>query len=223
VLTRTVQALVAAAVAALNIGSTTAGAASSCAPRHAPVKLRNSELVVYREPRGLSVCSNRTGAHIAIDDPAGDLQAFPSIAANGRFVAWAVNVGSDTEVDTLVQVIDARKITGPDSADAVVHNNFADFASDAELSVKVGRIVLDAKGNAAWTTCPTSDPSSTRASLKPNCLRPGSLDRIWKFVGARVKPIRVAASRTLDPQSLRLDDNSLSWVDRGRTHRARLR
>jgi hypothetical protein len=212
-------------LALLGAAPASTAAAPRCAPGDAKMEMETAEVQVYRDPGeddSLLACSIKSGKTHLIDDPTGDIHAFPSVVVRGRFVAWAINVPSDTDISTLVQVADAEKFGGSDPSGALIHNSYGNYAS-SELSSKVGRIVLGREGDVAWTSCPSTDTSSPVATPKPNCVRAGALDRVWKLTGARRRPQSLARGRQLDPRSLRLSGNTLAWTNRGRRQRASLR
>jgi hypothetical protein len=213
-------------IASLGWPALTAGAsAPSCAPRGAKIKTTTNEVQIYRDRAqdyALFACSRRTSKQYLLDDPLGDIHAFPSVAARGHYVAWAVNVPSDTEITTTVNVADERKFGKEDPAEAVVRNDAAQYTAD-ETSAKVGRVVVSDRGEVAWTTCPATDPSSAIASPKPNCVRPGALDRVFKLTAKTRHPKLLAKGRRIDPRSLRLSGNTLTWTNAGRGQRAPLR
>jgi hypothetical protein len=222
---RAVATLIAALVAALLPAANPSTASeSSCAPRDAKVLVASADVQVFRDrakDNALFACTTRTSKSYLLDDPTADVHAFPSVAVRGRYVAWAVNVPSDTDITTTVNVADGNKFGAADPAAAIVRNDAANYGS-RESSAKVGRIVLGRRGDVAWTTCPTTDPSSPTATPKPNCLRPGARDRVWKLVGDSRRPRALATGRRLDPQSLRLSGNTLTWINAGRRERTRL-
>jgi hypothetical protein len=209
-------------LAALLLAAPPAGAATrSCAPANAHLKAATTELVVYRDPakhNALRACSVKTRETIELDDPDDDSRAFRRVVVRGRFVAWAVNNSTDGDVSTYVRVSDARKFDSTDDEPSIVHFAYADLSRHGyDASASVGRIVLAGNGNVAWTSCPPTDKRSTRPRLKPNCLRPGALDRVYRLAGKeRVLPTLVGKGREIHPGSLRLSGNTLSWIERGR-------
>jgi hypothetical protein len=221
---RKVAAILAVTVVAAVGAHASTEAAAHCAPGDAKLKLRTAEVQVYRDPSDdnvLYACSNRSSERYALDDPLGDVRAFPDIAVRGHYVAWAVNVPSDTAITTLITVVDERKF-GLDDPAPVVRGDAAQYTAD-ESSANVGRVVVSDRGEVAWTTCPATDPSSSIASPKPNCTGPGALDRVLKLTARTRHPKLLAKGRRLDPRSLRLSGNTLTWTNAGRRQRAPLR
>jgi hypothetical protein len=208
----------------------TAGAsAPSCAPSGAKVKKTTSDVQIYRDPaqdNALFVCNRRDSKSYLLDNPPADMHAFPTVAVRGNFVAWAFNAPSEIELGgefaTTLAVVDRRKFGAEDPAGALIRNVGGNPDSDEFVAVAVARVVVSSRGDIAWTECPATNPSSPAESLKDNCRRAGALDKVWKLT-ASGRPRRLDKGRRIDPTSLRLTGNSLSWTNSGRRHRAALR
>jgi hypothetical protein len=192
---------------------------TGCAPRGARIIARTPKVEVYgarSSPQRLA-CSTATGEVFPLDNPSGNVYAFPSVAARGDLVAYAVNEPSDTDIVTTIRVASADRFESPDTREVLTRFEFA----GATTETKVGRVVLSRRGGVAWTTCPAS-PSSVRATLHPTCLRAGARVRVWRWLAGERRPRAIARGNAIDPQSLRLSGSRLSWTERGRRRSAPL-
>jgi hypothetical protein len=194
--------------------SPAATAAARCAPVGEKVRTQTSALDVYRarqEDNRLYACNRETRERYLMDDPPADVYAFPSIAARGKLLAFAVNRATEGDIETTIRLADASRFGSSDPMEALVRYEFA----DVEVESRVGQIVLSRGGGLAWTTCP-AQPSSAQATLRPNCRAPGGRDRVWRWPQGERRPRSIARGRGIAPQSLRLSGTRLSWLEGGR-------
>jgi len=84
----------------------------------------------------------------------------------------------------------------------------------------VGSLRVTAAGALAWIECSTAGPGFGGPS--PDCVRPGLMDTVELAVPPAVTPRQLDAGRQIDPRSLRLRGNTLSWIHSGRRRSVRL-
>lgn len=83
--------------------------------------------------------------------------------------------------------------------------------------VKVGSLRFRPNGSLAWIACSENQPQVFAASRQPNCVRPGR-GRTWvmrKIVGSGKAEV-LDTGRHIDPSSLRLSGQRLTWREAGR-------
>jgi hypothetical protein len=166
--------------------------------------------------RYIGGCAYSQNEIVSLDNPRSARYAFsrPAMHLRGAVMAGAVNDCSDVEssCETLIQltdlaavqtelVVNARPPRGPDL-------------------VKVGSLRLTANGGVAWITCPDgpADDGYAEALRGPSCTRPGFRDSVLA-VRRDERPARgrtfavtvLAHSSTIDPSSLRVRGNVVSW------------
>jgi hypothetical protein len=194
-----------------------AAQSSACSPAGARTVIANSEVRVLRYSKedpsfaGATVsCALKTGNVIELDDPVeGDLVfSRPAIALAGHMVAYGANVNTDDGLSTYVRVVDATQSISS--------------LREMETELKVGSVVVRESGSVAWISCRVDFDDTPPASRGPECVRPGSLDRVYT-AKPQGRPHVIARGRDIDPDSLRLHGTRLSWRARGRTRTASLR
>jgi hypothetical protein len=90
---------------------------------------------------------------------------------------------------------------------------------------KVGSLRHRRNGAIAWIACPetTTTESSLRARRGPNCVRAGSFDRVYELDSGTRKRRVLDRGHDIDPSSLRLSGQTLSWRAGRHTRHATLR
>jgi hypothetical protein len=207
------------AIAAGGGGVRAAEDSPACSPANARTVVENASVRVLRYSKhdpsyggGAVSCELATGNTIELDDPLeGDIMfSRPAIAVAGSTVAYGASVNNaDGESSTYVRVINAR-----DSYSS---------AREFETQLKVGSVVARERGAVAWISCEVRFDDSPPASRSPECTRTGAaIDRVYRASGGG-RPRLLDKGRNIDPESLKLTGDRLTWRAGGRTRAARLR
>jgi hypothetical protein len=162
-------------------------------------------------------CSKRDGRRLRLDDPSADDTAFPAVAVNRWWVAYA-HTRVDTTVDidavyTTVDLLDSRNFDRGYDASFV-----RSVRADREDPAKVGSIAVSATGGLAWIACPTAEAF---ARPEPSCVRSGSSDRVWRWQHPRRRRL-LDEGRRIDPSSLRRSGTRIRWLNGDERKKAKL-
>jgi hypothetical protein len=231
----TIAALVGVAatnVAGVGGGGGAAAADPPCSRADSTTLLTNSVARVYRVPerstRSFRVigCAFATDYEVALDQ-ATETYAYlpPAISLDGSVIGYGLLVCPD-EGDCQTRVY----------AEDLANNGLPVYGNDAGApangrarprAVKIGSLRLKRNGSRAWIACPErSDPEfgpgPEPASRRPNCVKAGSLDRVYKLEAPSDRPELLDKGRDIDPSSLRRKGSTISWVAGGKRRRATL-
>ncbi len=207
------------ALAFAGVDSSPAGESPGCGPAGARTYAENGYVRVYRRNarKPMYACSKRTGARVQLDAPSSDDTAFPTVAVHRWWVVYAhTQVDTTVDVDavyTRVELLDGRSFERGYDASLV-----RSVSADRQDPAKVGSIVVNAKGSFAWISCRSDE---ARARPEPECVRPGSFDRVWRRDATHVKRL-LDQGRRIDPKSLRLRGTRIRWLDGGEWQKAKL-
>jgi hypothetical protein len=216
-----------AVFAAANTASARLSASShACRPARTTTLLENRSARVYRyrEDDSIAACAFKQGGEEPLDDPIDQRQAFPppSLALAGPVVGWAVE-DCFSDCYTAIVVMDLRYVNRTDAPPG--SHRYANAGIDRR-DVKVGSLRLRRNGGVAWITCPGhpfNDNGILVATQRPNCVHKGSLDRVVKLdSGSRRRKV-LDRSRKIDPGSLRIKGDRISWLHGDDRRHARLR
>ena len=219
------------AVAALGLpaaveGNRQADACDEHAPLGAQLRLENGVMKVYEvlfvhERRDYYFCFRRSGEVDQLNDSAeGDyVYRPPRMRIAGYLIAFVGDAWGDAEeesqVGTDVVVSDLRRQeTGKGTRSA---------RAGTDPYARVGSVVLRANGAFAWISCPNSNPNRFIASPRPDCVKPGRVNSVYRVRSRRTRRELLARGRGIDPGSLRLSGSRIAWKRNGKTRRARLR
>jgi len=197
--------------------------------RHALLQDTSAVVVWIREfeeepelPLTLSTCRRRDGEIGSLDSPIDRTTAFPppAITLVGGKVAYALQIGptnapDDPGRDEYVTVIMIRDIQT--NGDRYV------FRVGPARLMKIGSLVLSARGSVAWIACPEPHREPERARFGPTCDRRGALDYVYVQRAGESRPRRVGAGRKIDPNSLKRMGDAITWREGRGWKRARFR
>jgi hypothetical protein len=217
----TVASLVAAAAAGAFVvaPSGTRAASGGCNPSGSKTILADRSARIYSlrdgDPaRGFALwgCAYSAGKQITLDAP-DQIYAFlpPALHLNRSVVGFGFDL-CDGDCRTTVTAVDLT--TGADINAG---------PASASTRVKIGSLRVRSNGSVAWIACPEHQRRDLTASRRPNCVRAGSLDSVYRRrVGSRTREL-LDRGRAIDPSSLSLTGTTLSWLHNGRKHTAPLR
>ena len=212
-------------------GGVRAAAEEPCSREGSTTLLVNSVARVYRVPerstRSFRVigCAFAAGYEIAIDQGTETYAYLPPGMSLDRTV---VGIGllicrEDGDCETRMYAYDLANNGLPVGSQIGTPG----FGRLGRPAVKVGSLRVRRNGSMAWIACPErSDPElgpgPEPASRRPNCVKPGSLDRVYKVEAPSAKPRLLDKGRDIDPSSLRRKGSIISWVAGGKRRRATL-
>ena len=212
----------AAALAALILAATgEAGTRyASCGPADAKTIVANEQIRVYKvitprdNPDGdVVACLQGSDVSDTLESPRGTYYTFrpPALQLRGTVIGMATDYcDEEPSCETLVTVLDLSRASEPSG---VLNSS----SGTPRRLVKVGSLRFRPNGSIAWIACSENDPQVFSASRQPNCVRPGR-DRIWvmrKSVGSAKAEV-LDTGRGIDPSSLRLAGQRLTWIKAGR-------
>lgn len=196
------------------------GSAGDCGPARALTLAQNQHVRVfgYRDRfEGVTACLHSTREVSSLDAPP-EAYAYrgPTIALAGTTVGWAIDTCGEPPCVTRLHVRDLEQ----PSRERVTGSGRGDRPT------RIGSVRVKTNGALAWIACPAraKDPNFTPvADRRPNCIRAGAYDSVFKLDSAARKPSRLDSGHRIDPSSLRLRGSTLSWSNNGRRHSAMLR
>ena len=211
--------LVAACSLAATGGDTRAAEARNCERARSTTLLRNDEARIYRRGSDGATfgCAFR-GELWQLDDPRGATSyAFrpPAMFQVGPIVAYAVHqeIGALDPFQTEIIVQDLRERTEDSSI-------LRQRTADSRGVVKIGSLVARRNAAVAWITCPErGQPYGERS---PNCIRAGSLNRVYKLDSTARDIELLDQGRRINPSSLRVRGSTIAWTNRGKRIRTKL-
>jgi len=197
-----------------------------CFPPHSRTLLENREALVLAKrpgstPRGYDLygCAFSRGVpfQLDVDD---EVIAFtpPAVSLAGPIIGYSVDACGE-ECSTGIFVQDLRLSGTSREVEEIVRHV---ASPNGQRVVKVGSLRVTRRGAVAWIVCPETSDSPT-ASRAPNCVRPGSLDRVVALASGASQVRILDKGHEIDPSSLRLAGHRLSWRHSGRTRHATLR
>jgi hypothetical protein len=145
----------------------------------------------------------------------------PALSLDGAVLGFALLACDDDGCSTRVWAHDLARVGAPAGSSIGAPASLA----RGQRTAKVGSLRVKSNGSMAWIACPESgDPfaADVPASRRPNCVRPGSLDRVYALEAPSAKPRLLDKGRDIDPSSLRRKGSVFSWVADGRRRRATL-
>jgi hypothetical protein len=94
-------------------------------------------------------------------------------------------------------------------------------------AVKIGSLRVKRNGSMAWIMCPEREfpelgPGPEPASRRPNCVKTGDRNRVYKVEAPSERPKLLDKGSDIDPSSLRRKGSVISWVADGKRRRATL-
>jgi hypothetical protein len=223
-----VAAAVLGAAMTTSIGpSAAAEESATCGPQGARTLLENKVARVYQYRRGneaKGACVFSLGdRRYPLDAPRISIEAFgpPAIGLAGTILgSSSENCGADEAPCETDIVVD--DLLGAIDHDRPQLHRFAN-AGITRRAVKVGSLRVRQSGGVAWITCPERFRYTFTATQRPNCKRAGAYDYVVKL-DADTKRRRVLdRGRQIDPSSLRIRGNRISWRHGARRRHAALR
>jgi hypothetical protein len=200
--------------AALVLPASGPAAASKCASRHSTTILQNSKVRVFKQPtrngvRGFDVyaCHKASGEALILGDSfIGDYPFLPpAIALAGPVIGYADELCDEESCDTSVSAIDMRH---PHDYRGNLNGSYG--GPPGQRLVKVGSLRVTRKGSLIWIACPEKRHSRLTGSRRPNCVRAGARDAVYRSL-SRGELERLDRGKTIDPSSLRLTRHRASW------------
>ena len=171
--------------------------------------------IVYAYRGDLLACRRGEGP-VVLSATADDQYWFPRPALDlrGSLVAFAYGT---FDQGTLIRTEDPGDYLGR-------RHRVLRVGSGAKAFFRVGSVVASTRASVAWIQCPVLRNAGENAvrSPYPNCVRPGGSVNSVYAAAAGGQPRLIARSRGIDPRSLRLLDDRISWRQNGRKRSARL-
>jgi hypothetical protein len=131
----------------------------------------------------------------------------PALSLVGHLVGLASEGCEQDSCWTIVSLVDLRDKDSAYSGGLTVDESAAHTA-------KVGSLRFTRTGTVAFITCP--EDGDFFGERQPNCIRPGSKNRVWiGNVHSKAKTV-IDRGRGIDPSSLRLKGLRVTWVKNGR-------
>ncbi len=194
----------------------------ACTPRRAHLLLRTRVATMFRLQHETYGCSRSRGQPVPLDgtgDHFGETAAGPPAAAlAGPFVGNATEYEDPISDLTLIGVTDLRDPTDGFNRSASAYRGKANSLDGSIAAVPAVR--LRPNGAIAWVAC--RNPYD-RKRVRLACARPGAVaKRLFKWNTDGRPPRLLDAGREIDPRTVRLHGSTLTWVDAGRRHSARL-
>jgi len=204
---------------------------TTCRPSQTRTLLVNKVTRVYqykRDDHRTEACAFSKGNAYFLDTPVDQYDAFdpPSMSLRGTLLGWAAEFCDldDGECSTVVNVDDVSD-TQTAGAPPAPHRTVSAGAKHHRW-VKVGSLRVRPNGAVAWVACPHRDgpPPGQRfeATQAPNCLRPGDRDIVFKLDSTSSRRQVLDRGRGIDPSSLRLKGDRVSWLHGGKLRSAPL-
>jgi hypothetical protein len=214
------------AIAAATASPHAHASSATCRPHGTTTLLENRSARVYRyrDDGRIAACAFKQGQELSLDSPVDSTQAYPprSMALAGPLVGYAVEDCFE-ECYTDIAVSDLRYVNRTDGRSGI--HRYA-RAGIGRRDVTVGNLRLRRNGGLAWITCPghpLNENLVVVATQRPNCVDDGSFDRVVKL-DSRAKRRKVLdRSREIEPSSLRLKGDRISWLHEDDRRYARLR
>jgi hypothetical protein len=152
---------------------------------------------------------------MALDGAGDGVYAFrgPAITLAGPVVGYAFDACAE-RCTTYVKAEDLSKTTFPGLRLAI-----RSAAPDGRVA-KVGSLRVDRAGDLAWIICPEPAGGNADGQRVPTCVRAGHRDTVLRLHGGVLRTLDKGAR--IDPGSLRLTGERLSWIDAGRRSHAKL-
>ena len=186
-----------------------------CSERRGPTVAATSQVRVqrYTSPstglEAVYACHLRTKVATFLGNdystPEGDVYEFGPVSVAGRFVAWAqTNFYGHTSAYFSIRTIDTR-------SGKVVRSWRVPRGPDYCESYDARNVVVNDRGSMAWTVS------------HYKCAPTGSYTtyEVWRSESRSTK-VQLDFGQDLDPKSLTLDGNTLSWVRGEQTYTASL-
>jgi hypothetical protein len=214
-MTRVVLCVLTAVLAVcLTAGSAAAGesAPAKCRPKGAKVLESHGDIAVVRTVDGaLASCTPSLPGLglLALEE---EWFPLPAVDLNGRVAGFAI-----------LDAVDGLTIT---AIELGVENGF--LHRTYRPPRRVGSLRVRPNGVVAWIACGAKlriPLDGMKADPRPTCVRPGpSMKRVFVSTPGptRTRVRMLARSRGIDPRSLRLGGQTLTWRDRGRRRAVRI-
>lgn len=186
--------------------------ASACSPRGTRTVLETRELRVFRHrAQGgteIEACLFAKGEWEFIGD---DLQLLrpPALAAASPLLAY---VQQDCDAESCVTSLIVNDLRNP-NGDGI----YRQAPSGRRANDTVGSVVLRPNGAVGWISCAMAQ--SAEGTL---CRKAGRSAVVWRWNASADRPQRIASGLRIEPGSLRLDGQMMTWLDQGKRQRARL-
>jgi hypothetical protein len=193
---------------------------ASCGPADAKTLVANEQIRVYKVTTSrddaagdVVACLEGSDVRRKLESPGDTYYAFrpPALQLRGTLIASAIDFcDPNADCETSIAVEDLSRASESTGLLNSSHGT-------PRRLVKVGSLRFRPNGSVAWIACSENDRQVFSASRQPNCVRPGR-DRIWvmrKIVGSAKAEV-LDTGRRIDPSSLRLSGQRLTWREAGR-------
>lgn len=195
-----------------------------CTAAHSRTVLSNRYLRIYVEPQIMHVCWRPTGDLAGLDIWANGPRTIlmpPAMTIAGKAYAVA-HLSPDRGTTALLEVNSPANDSGLTWFGQLWAGPIGTDERGSVISsprVTVGRIVMQPDGTIAWTACRTS----VRRPIP--CSRPGALTYVYSLVVHRQQRVRrlLERSRHVDPSSLSLSGNRITWSSGKRRRSANIK
>ncbi len=236
-----VSAVVVTVTLALGLTARTPAAprhSGTCFPAHSRTLLQTYRARVYTvpdrsSPRPFDTVACAYGLQGVDTLDGGNTNAFqpPAISLAGYLLGYAIDYCDQDTCRTAVVIEDLR---APKRGTLIFRP-----AGVNSRPVKVGSLRIDGAGHVAWIICPepvyaNGAGGNIYGERKPDCLRPGAKDTVLTSIGGQTvvmngMPTFVGGhlsvldrGRRIDPLSLKLRGEALSWISGHRRRHAHL-
>lgn len=187
-----------------------------CTPRGSRTILVTSKARVYQQGKRddrIYACLYVRGVPIELfSGDEGAISSPPAMALTGPLLAYSYEfpLCGPCGVVAGLSVTDLR--TGQTAAG---YGPAEDPDVENEEGGLITRLVLTPRAGVAYITC--------EAIRRGDCRGPGRVSRVWKIGAGAPRPVRVGEGKGIDPLSLRLKGERITWRDGRRTRAASLR
>ena len=187
---------------------------ANCGPADARTIIANERIRVYKDADDdVVACLEGTDVRRTLESPRDTYYVFraPALQLRGTLIGSAIDFcDPQADCETSIAVQDLSRAS---EGSGLLNGS----TGAPRRLVKVGSLRFRPNGSVAWIACSENDPQVFSASRQPNCVRAGR-DRIWvmrKIVGASKAEV-LDTGRHIDPSSLRLSGQQLTWREAGR-------
>lgn len=181
----------------------------------------NGQLVIMARRGGdLFACRRRSGQHknLSVGEPFFRPPA-RAVKVAGPLVGFAINHttdGATAEDSTRLIIADTRRLRLYERGPKPRYGARLDLGG----LVEIGSLAVDRNRRLAWIECRDRDPSGSRASARPNCVKPGSRAKVLladaSMIDNRFRLLDEGSR--VDPRSVRICEGRVSWIRAGRRY-----
>jgi hypothetical protein len=191
--------------------STPAQAAGGCHPKGSHTQARDALVRVFNVGTGLYACRNE-GRRVTLQGPSVGWERRPGVHARGANVAFVTENCDEFSCYPALIVMHVRRRSAREMTSA-----FPTGPTDGENTIRIERFLLAPAAALTWAECQQASDG------RFHCAPGGTSQKYISSARARSGTVRLASGTGIDPQSLRLNGDVVSWLDGGQSRSAALR